>query len=178
MLMLIMAGIWGSVYISGLMLPGLGLSLLLAACLLLISWYDFDHYRIPNFLSLPLIAAGLVWAFFQPDAPLSEHLSGAAMGYGLIWAIHVSWLKFRQIEAIGMGDAKLLAAAGAWLGLLSLPFVLLVASISALLLILCQALIFRSGISMQDKLAFGPFLVLGFWTVWLLQDVLRISLNV
>ena len=62
--------------------------------------------------------------------------------------------------------AKLLAAAGAWLGAEALPSVVLMAAVSALLLIL-GARIAGHKLSSGDAIPFGPFLALGTWIAWI-----------
>jgi leader peptidase (prepilin peptidase) / N-methyltransferase len=80
----------------------------------------------------------------------------------LRWAY---WLLRRQ-EGIGLGDAKLLAASGAWVSWEGLPSVLLVASVAALASTLLRHK--RGGsISLVDRVPFGAFLCLGTWLVWL-----------
>jgi len=65
-----------------------------------------------------------------------------------------------------MGDAKLLAAGGALLGIMALPIVTLIAASSALVFAIVQAL--RTGQSqLRTALPFGPFLVFAIWTVWI-----------
>ncbi len=61
---------------------------------------------------------------------------------------------------LGLGDAKLLAAGGAWLGVALLPDVLLVSALAGL----CWAVGRR-----RSRIAFGPFLAGGIWVVWLYQ---------
>ena len=170
----------------GIMLAGLGLgaalispfsalrvwiSIGLFSALVTASWFDFDHYRIPNWISLPLIAIGLVMPTILPGASFDLHLAGAVAGYALVWALQAYWLKFRGQEGIGMGDAKLLAASGAWLGVLALPIITLVASGSALLWIGGRAILAGQSIDPKQRLPFGPFIALGFWTVWLMPSV-------
>lgn len=143
------------------------LSGVLLAALVAISWYDFDHFRIPNWLSLSLLVAGLAVTWFWFPDNLILAVSGACAGYGIVWALAVFWQRVRKREGIGMGDAKLLGAAGAWLGLLGLPFVTLVASGAALAAILLKAVVLRAKISGEQRIPFGPFIALGFWCVWL-----------
>lgn len=170
----LMAGLWIGAAMT-LPEPGPGwLSGGLFTALVVISWYDFDHYRIPNWLSLPLIAAGLgvtgIW--FHDNLVLA--VAGAGVGYGIIWTLAHFWNRVLRREGIGMGDAKLLGAAGAWLGVLGLPFVTLVASGAALGAILLKALITGSEISGQQRVPFGPFIALGLWSVWLGRSALGI----
>ncbi|MGH7111780.1 MAG: prepilin peptidase, partial [Stellaceae bacterium] len=81
----------------------------------------------------------------------------------------VAWIykKTRGGDGLGGGDAKLFAAAGAWVGALALPSVILVAALSALL---AAALLRLAGVRLTARSAipFGPFLALALWLVWLL----------
>lgn len=144
----------------------------LFVALVVTAWFDFDHYRIPNWISLPLIVLGLAGSMIFPGYSLIDHVAGAGLGYVLIWALHMYWRRFRDQDGIGLGDAKLLAAAGAWLGVLALPLVTLVASGSALLWVGAMALATRQEIDRKQRIPFGPFIAFGFWNVWLFQDVI------
>ena len=73
-----------------------------------------------------------------------------------------------------MGDAKLLAAAGAWLGIFALPLVTLISSGAALLTILLNALAQSKPINAKMRIPFGPFIAIGFWTIWVAHPVLRL----
>jgi leader peptidase (prepilin peptidase)/N-methyltransferase len=71
---------------------------------------------------------------------------------------------------MGLGDAKLLAASGAWLGAEGLPGVLLWASGSALVGILIAR--WRGEtLSASTRVPFGPFLAFGTWLVWVYGPV-------
>lgn len=177
-LFVLMAGIW---FVARLFpdLPAkpLALSLGLASALIVLTWFDLDHFRIPNWISLPLIAAGLGLAVFGfVDWRLS--VLGAGIGYGLIWALSLYWLKVKKQEGIGLGDAKLLAAAGAWLGAFALPFVLLIASGTALLIIICASVLKGQKLEMTSRIPFGPFISIGFWTMWIAGDLLLTPLPI
>lgn len=134
--------------------------LALACALLAISAIDLRERRIPDLLSLPLLASGLVWSAWAGDRPWADHAVGAVAGFGVL-AIFGA-LYFRWREGLGLGDAKLFGAAGAWLGWSALPMVLLLASLSGLLFALLTGVVRR-----DQKLAFGPPLALGFWLTWI-----------
>jgi leader peptidase (prepilin peptidase) / N-methyltransferase len=72
--------------------------------------------------------------------------------------------RLRGEEGLGLGDAKLFAAGGAWLGWQALPPVLLVSAASALLYVVMERVIRRSD---ERRIAFGPWLSAGIWIVWL-----------
>jgi prepilin peptidase CpaA len=71
---------------------------------------DFRLHRIPNYLTVPTALAGLAFHVLAPSGwGAWTSLSGFAVGFSLLI---VPWL----LGGSGMGDVKLLAALGAWLG--------------------------------------------------------------
>lgn len=138
-------------------------SIILASGLLIASWIDLDRFILPDVLTLPLIAAGLGVAVYF-DNHIWAHVLGAVLGYALIWALGRFWVLRFGREGIGLGDAKLLAAGGAWVGVFGLPIILLIASGGGLFL----ALILRRTIIPHTEfhLPFGPLLSLGIWVAW------------
>lgn len=144
----------------------LGWSLLLLLALLVVTWFDLDHFRIPNWISWPLLFVGIGLAATGP-LDIRNSMLGALLGYGLIWTLGWYWRRFRGQDGIGLGDAKLLGAAGAWLGALALPSVLLAASTTALATVLINAAAHRERPAAAQVIPFGPFIALGFWTVWM-----------
>lgn len=139
----------------------MALSLFLLAACLWISLIDFRERRIPDLASLPLIGAGLLLSGFATHVLLADRLIGAGAGFVLFWGIGEAFFRLRGVEALGIGDAKLFAAAGAWLGWAMLPEVLLYATVSALLFAVLYPR-FR-----QEGLAFGPWLAAGLLIGWL-----------
>lgn len=133
----------------------------LTAMLAGIAAVDFRTYRIPDWLSLPLIAAGLGWAAWSGQ-PTSAHLAGALVGYASLAAFGAVYFRRFGRDGLGLGDAKLFSAAGAWLGWQALPLVLLIASIGGLVF----ALATRRRRA-EARIAFGPWIALGIWLVWL-----------
>lgn len=142
-----------------------GLGALLGWSLLALALVDRRHHLLPNLLTLPLIAGGLaVAAVVGRELPVRE-LVGAGAGYAFFWACRRLHWHWRGREGLGLGDAKLLAAGGAWLGWQPLPLVVLLASLSALLATLPA--IRRGGERQQAEIAFGPHLALAIWALWL-----------
>jgi leader peptidase (prepilin peptidase) / N-methyltransferase len=134
--------------------------------LLALAWIDWEHLLLPDAITLPLVPAGLAATFWLGPEALAAHAAGAALGYGAFrgFAYAYRWLRGR--EGLGRGDAKLLAAAGAWLGLEALPTVLLLAALAGLGA--AGALAWRLGRSDPGApLPFGPCLALAFWLCWL-----------
>jgi leader peptidase (prepilin peptidase) / N-methyltransferase len=142
-----------------------GLTAALTVVLAVIAVIDARTRRIPDLLSLPLIAAGLAIAYWLPLLPIQHHLIGAVVGYALLAAIGAWYFRRTGTDGLGLGDAKLFAAAGAWLGWQALPMVLLIAALGGL-----AFSVLRGRTSRHTALAFGPWLALGFWAVWLWEN--------
>jgi leader peptidase (prepilin peptidase)/N-methyltransferase len=145
---------------------GLLLSMLLAIFLASLSAIDLRDYRLPDVLTLPLTALGLIATPLVLEASPWWQAASAAIGFALLATAAVLYAKLRGEPGLGLGDAKLLAASGAWLGAEALPSVLLWACGSAILGLLLRG--WRSGsLSGKSRVPFGPFLAFGTWLVWL-----------
>ncbi|MBN8829313.1 MAG: prepilin peptidase [Sphingomonadales bacterium] len=93
---------------------------------------DARHFWLPDKLTLPLAALGLTLGDWVLPAPFPDRLIGAALGYGGLFVIAILYRRLRGREGLGLGDAKLLGAIGAWTGWQLLPLVLLCASLAGL----------------------------------------------
>ena len=162
----IMGALWAGASRIAPSLPDVWLTLALLGALGAVCWFDIDHFRIPNWISYPLIVTGVALSIVLASPGLIWRLAGAGVGYGFIWMLNTWWKRHRGREGIGMGDAKLLSAAGAWLGLAALPVVTLVASASALVWIVGARLIRAERVVGDEAFPFGPFLSIGFFAVW------------
>jgi prepilin signal peptidase PulO-like enzyme (type II secretory pathway) len=147
-------------------LPVLAVSLGFGWVLVCLAVIDLGLFRLPDPLTLPLAAAGLALAWFLPGRPLADHLAAAAVAWGGLTLVGLAFRKARGVEGIGPGDAKLLAAAGAWLGSRALPSVILIACAVAFVWIGVRALA-RGRAVLADRIAFGAPLALAIWIVWL-----------
>lgn len=123
---------------------------------------DLREFRIPDSLNFMLVISGLIHAAVLEDA-LINNLIGAAAGYLFLAVWGEVYFRLREREGLGLGDAKLFAGAGAWLGWQALPLVLLVAALGGL----AYALVTRKR--GRDKIAFGPFIALAIVSIWMLQ---------
>ena len=141
-------------------------SLYLGWSLLVLAVIDLRHKVLPDPINLPLIPIGLATIALLAPALLPTHLIGAASGFLVLAAVGWIYRRLRGREGLGLGDAKLFAAAGAWLGWQALSGVLLIASLAALTVALARSL-FGDRLDATDEIAFGPYLALAFWVSWL-----------
>ena len=122
--------------------------------------------RIPNWLNALIVASGLLAAWAR--LPMIDALIGAGAGYGALLLLNGAYRAARGRGGLGLGDAKLLAGAGAWLGWMGLPFVVLIASACGIVFVAALR-IFGRELTAHDALPFGPFLCAGAMVVWLAQ---------
>ena len=139
---------------------------LLGWALLALSWIDAEHMRLPDALTLPLLAAGIAAQTMLASERFIESVLGAVIGYLGFRAIALTYRLCRGREGLGGGDAKLLSVAGAWVGWMALPDVVLLAAMFGLGL----AATLRMRGRAIDRVAiipFGPCLALALWIVYL-----------
>ncbi|MFN2386626.1 MAG: A24 family peptidase [Thermoanaerobaculia bacterium] len=144
---------------------------LVSACLALLA-IDAEFQILPDAITITGIFVGLALSFLSgPPSPLAS-LVGAALGAGSLYLLGWVWEKLRGIEAMGLGDVKMLGMIGAFLGPWGVLLTVLFASVSgAALGLLLIAL--RRG-SLRMPLPFGVFLALGamgvvFWGTEVLE---------
>jgi len=142
-------------------------SIVLAFGLVYASMVDFDRRILPNPLTIGLIVAGFASAIASRSTELDDRIIGAVAGYVSLLLVEVTYRTLRKRDGLGRGDAKLFAAGGAWVGWTSLPAVMLVASMAALVAVTALAIV-RRRLDAQAPVAFGPFISLGIWAIWLL----------
>ncbi|HTI38412.1 MAG TPA: A24 family peptidase [Vicinamibacterales bacterium] len=129
------------------------------ACILIVLFaIDLEHQLLPNVITLPALCAGLVAAIALPPG-LRDALIGAIVGGGILFLIAEVYFRLRHEEGMGMGDVKMLAMIGAFLGwkltLLTLILASLGGSLAGVLL-----LVTRRG-NLKAALPFGTFLAAG-----------------
>jgi len=130
----------------------------LVLLLIYLAYIDLTSFRLPNALTIPLIFSGLGFNFLASQGFTDPFyaLLGSIFGYGLLWVMNFIYRVLKKHDGVGMGDAKLLAALGAWLGAGALPEILLIASLTGLVGGLIWLKWHRSKIS--HAFPFGPFL--------------------
>ncbi len=109
-----------------------------AYCCIQISINDFRHRIIPDVYLFPLMLIGLLLLTFFPSFPinLSDAVIAATFGYiltsviGALYDRHLQKRKTPDTIPIGMGDIKLIAVGGLWLGATGLSLALIIACIT------------------------------------------------
>jgi leader peptidase (prepilin peptidase) / N-methyltransferase len=131
--------------------------LVFTALLVALFGTDLETQRLPNVLTIPGAVAGVVWSLWLPPG-LASSLIGLALGAGILLAIRWAWHRATGVEAMGLGDVKMLAMTGAFLGWKQVWVVLFLASIAGAVVGIGLAASKRG--SMQSRLPFGTFLAL------------------
>ena len=137
--------------------------------LLALALIDLRCFELPDLLTLPLVAAGLAvaagtgrlgWPLQAPD--FVDSGIGALAGFLGLYAIGLAYRALRHREGLGLGDAKLAAAAGAWLGWQGLPMLLLLAALGTL----AVAIAMRVPMRGDTALPLGPSLAAAFFALY------------
>jgi len=143
----------------------LATGLLLGSTLLLAGMIDLRWYWLPDRITLPMAAIGLLVA--AVDGNGLNALIGLASGAGLFLVVRVAYKMLRGREGLGMGDVKLAAAMGAWLLPAGLFYAIFIAALTGCVVVLTRTLFSRPQITAATRIAFGPLLIVGFWVEWL-----------
>lgn len=140
--------------------PGLLLvsRLILGCALIVLFAIDLEHQLLPNVITLPGVAVGFVLSFFIEPGWLNS-LIGILVGGGVLYAIAEIYYRVRHEEGLGMGDVKMLAMIGAFLGWKLTLLTLMLGSLAGSLIGVLLLAMNRGG--MKHALPFGTFLALG-----------------
>ncbi len=141
--------------------------LVLTALLIVLFGTDFDTQRLPNVLTIPGIVLGLAFSLFGPPG-LVESAAGVAVGAGILLAVRWGWKRATGVDGMGLGDVKMLAMIGAFLGWRHVWVVLFFASLAGAIIGLLLTLVQKR--SLQSRLPFGTFLALAAYASSLFGD--------
>lgn len=142
-------------------------ALVLSWTLLALALVDIRSLLLPDRLTLPLLWLGLLVAVtgILPGLTPEQAIYGAAGGYGSLWLLSRGYRLLRSKDGLGLGDAKLLAALGAWTGVERLPWVVLLATLITAAALLVAWL--TVGYAADSPFPFGPALAFSGWAVFL-----------
>jgi leader peptidase (prepilin peptidase) / N-methyltransferase len=152
---------------------------LLLSIIIILVFTDYHHRILPNVLTLPGMAAGILLSPFQDISYYDDVLSG--MSASLLWpgdyqlilpwvgsivgaivgavplfVIGIGYEKLRKRQGLGMGDVKMMAMIGAFMGC-RIAFLTIFAGSLLGTLVGVFLMLFRH-MNLQSKLAFGVFL--------------------
>jgi len=155
---------------------------LFLSVLIILVFVDYHHRILPNVLTLPGIIVGILVSPFQVASVYADSLSaglasilwhrdpqlilpwagsllGVLIGGGLLYLVGLGYERIRKRQGLGMGDIKMMAMVGAFLGwrlaLLTVFAGSLFGTFAGIFLILFRKM------NLQTKLAFGVFLGIG-----------------
>ena len=134
---------------------------LLFTLLMALFWIDLETYYLPDYFTYSVLWLGLIGSAlgYLPLSP-TDAILGSSVGYFLPWSVNFVYRLWRKRDGFGGGDFKLLAARGAWLGVVAIIPLLMLASIVALVGIGLLMLLRKEKPSLERMLPFGPFLIL------------------
>ena len=139
------------------------LLMILSLSFIIIFFIDLKHFIIPNEITFSMMALGFLKSFDPNLNSLFPNyinsLIGGLLGYGIIWSIIYFYKQVRKKEGMGLGDAKLFAVVGFWFGWLSIPFIIFLSSIIALLSVVPSLL--KNSRTMSSQIPFGPYIITG-----------------
>jgi leader peptidase (prepilin peptidase)/N-methyltransferase len=152
-------GLFGAaVYKFGLSID-LAAALVLVSALVAITYIDLDHRIIPNEISFPGIPIGFAFGSFRASVGPVDAAAGILLGGLGLFLVATLYERIRGREGMGMGDVKLLAMVGAFLGWKGVVVTVLIASLVGSVVGLGEMI--RSRGTLQLAIPFGPFLALG-----------------
>jgi leader peptidase (prepilin peptidase)/N-methyltransferase len=145
----------------------------LAALMLAIAVTDNSRYIIPNELTAAAAALALLRAgVIGPDAGWSGVLWAALRAAAIVMpllALMLGYRRWRGRDGLGLGDIKLAAVAGAWLGWATIFAVIELATLSALGAYLVNGYLRNRPLKATAFLPFGLFLAPAIWIGWLVE---------
>jgi len=126
---------------------------------------DGRTLTLPDLLTLPLVPLGLAVTYLIAPGQVVHHVLGAIAGFAALGGMGVLYRRLRGRAGLGGGDVKLAAAAGAWVGWIGLPGVILIAALSGLAMAAFLALLGHRR-DPAARIPFGPHLAFGLWVTW------------
>ena len=137
--------------------------MILSLSFIIIFFIDLKHYIIPNVLTFSMMVLGFVKSFDPNLNPMFPNyinsLIGGIIGYGIIWSIIFFYKQIRKKEGMGLGDAKLFAVIGFWFGWISIPFIIFLSSVIALISVVPDLM--KNSKKLSTQIPFGPYIILG-----------------
>jgi len=137
---------------------------------------DFRTYLLPDIVTLGLIPAGLMISYLSGglDAVWIHGLA-ALIGFASLAIIGEIYKRLRGREGLGLGDAKLLAAGGAWAGLYALPWIVMLGAGATLFIVVILHVLGRKAAA-DTAVPLGPGLAAGCFLAYSLPSLTQLSI--
>ena len=132
--------------------------LLFGGALIVLFAIDLEHHLLPNVITIPGIVVGFLFSLVT-EPGWRDSLIGIVIGGGVLWVIAEAYYRIRHEEGLGMGDVKMLAMIGAFLGWKLTLVTLMMASFAGSFVGVVMIVSRRGG--MKYALPFGTFLAMG-----------------
>lgn len=133
--------------------------LVLGGLYIVASGIDFQVYLLPNFLTYPAAVLGIGIGVLHPAVGPWPAVLGATAGFGVFWLLATGYRLAKGVDGLGGGDVKLMLSIGGVLGVLGLPYAVLIGSIAALLA--SPFYVMGQSRNRSMPIPFGPFLCFG-----------------
>ena len=143
--------------------PWIGLPLV--GLLLPLVLIDLDHMWLPESLCRWGVLLGLMASVTGGAPVFADHMIGAALSLMALETLSALAEKALGQPALGLGDAKLAALGGAWLGVFGIAIAMAISVFSGAIVGSIGRLTGR--LKPRQPFPFGPFIALGIWLVWL-----------
>ncbi len=148
----------------------------LALVMLAIAVVDRQYFLIPNSLNAAGLALGLVHSVVLEQDDIAAALAGsvlrAAVSALAFFALRLIYARLRGRQGIGLGDVKLAAVAGSWLGWSIMPIAVEIAALSALSDYAVRRYALGRPLRPTSRLPFGLYFAPAIWIGWLLQTTI------
>jgi leader peptidase (prepilin peptidase)/N-methyltransferase len=141
--------------------------LVFTAILVVLFGTDLETQRLPNVITYPGIIVGLLFSVWVPPGIVACAM-GAAAGALVLWLIRRTWKRVTGVVGMGLGDVKMMALIGAFLGWRQILVVLFLSSFTGAIIGMGLAIV--RGKSMKTRLPFGTFLAVAAYVASLVGE--------
>ena len=135
--------------------PLAAVRVIFACALVVLFFIDYEHQILPNVITLPGIVVGVICSVFLAPGWTSS-LLGVVIGGLFPWAVAEGYARIRGREGMGMGDLKMFAMVGAFLGWPLVWVTLIVSSVLGIVIGGTALVVSRRG--METRIPFGTFI--------------------
>lgn len=134
---------------------------------------DIRTFLIPDIVSIGLVPAGLAATYFATGQQAAlMHAFAALIGFASLAIIAAAYRYLRGRDGLGLGDAKLLAAGGAWAGLYALPWIVVIGAGATLFVVVIGHVLGRKAHA-DTAVPLGPGLAAGCYLAYSLPSFVQ-----